>query len=66
MKLNEWIDSRLKTTRHAAYAELAEKSGISVQTIANIDRGMRLNTYSRAKAISDATKGAVTVEELCE
>ena len=29
-------------------------------------RGMRLKNYDRAKAISDATEGAVSIQELCE
>jgi hypothetical protein len=69
MRLNEWIDERLaktKTSRWDVCQELAEKSGVTAQTIANIDRGMRLNTYRRAKALSDATRGAVSVAELCE
>ncbi len=52
--------------RGEAYAYLAEATGISDETIANVDRGMRLKTYDRAKAIEAATKGLVTVQELCE
>jgi len=39
---------------------------ISLNTIANVDRGMKLNTYDKAKALSDLTGGAVSVAELCE
>lgn len=70
MKLADWITLRVVATtggtRSAVYVELSKESGVSTQTIANVDRGMRLKTYDRAKALSDATDGAVTVAELCE
>jgi hypothetical protein len=66
MKLKEWIDRQPGDTRTEVYARLAEESGVSLQTISSVDRGMLLKSYPRAKAISEATGGAVTVEELCE
>lgn len=68
MKLTEWIDARVteNQNRTLIYQWLADATGVSAQTISNVDRGMRLKTYARAKAISDATGGIVTVKELCE
>ncbi len=45
--------------------ELAVKSGVSLVTVSHCDNGMRLKNWEKAKALSDATKGAVTPEELC-
>ena len=66
MTLTEWIDRQPELTRGEVYDRLAKESGVSAQTVGNIDRGMRLNTYNRAKALSDATGGKVTIRELCE
>lgn len=69
MKLSEWIDKRTAKsggTRTAVREELAAASGVSVVTVNHVDNGMRLKNYEKAKALSDATKGAVTPEELCE
>lgn len=74
MTLTEWIDKRVAKfacTRHSLYQNMVDnlaKAGtpISLNTIANVDRGMKLNTYDKAKALSDLTGGAVSVAELCE
>jgi len=66
MTLTEWIDRQPELTRGEVYDRLAKESGVSAQTVGNIDRGMRLNTYNRAKALSDAIGGKVTIRELCE
>jgi hypothetical protein len=72
MKLGEWLDKfGPEKSRWAVCKELSaylETTGtpITAQTIANVARGYRLQSYDRAKALSDATKGEVTVAELCE
>jgi hypothetical protein len=71
--LSEWIDKKVtdKTTRTDVRQILSSRMAskgcyLSEHTIANVDRGMRLNRYDLAKALSDITDGEVTVAELCE
>lgn len=73
MTLTEWIDQQLD--EHGSrkdfcrgLSEKLEAAGVPIswQTLTNIDRGMRLTSYARAKALSDLTGGDVTVAELCE
>lgn len=59
------LDKYLKKTAMTMQA-LAERSGVSYNTIKSVRRGMKLSKYSVAKQISDATGGKVTVKELCE
>lgn len=73
MTLTEWIDQHVEKhgSRKAVCMDLAERleqvgTPITWQTLTNIDRGMRIVGYTRAKALSDLTEGAVTVAELCE
>lgn len=71
MTLKEWIDSR-GVSRAQAYLELAEatcepgRMPVSTHTIGAVDRGMKLRSYDRAKSLSEATGGAVSIKELCE
>ena len=46
--------------------ELAKKSGVSLLTLQNVERGGKIQLYAKAKAVSDATGGRVKVEDLCE
>jgi len=72
--LTEWIDKRIakfSCTRHVMHQNMCDqlaKAGtpISLNTIAAVDRGMKLSMYDKAKALSDLTGGAVSVAELCE
>jgi len=72
--LTEWIDKRIAKfacTRHVMHQNMCDqlaKAGtpISLNTIAAVDRGMKLSMYDKAKALSDLTGGAVSVAELCE
>ncbi len=76
MKLAAWIQERIDkgiyTHRKDAYrmisGSILAQGGetVSAFTIENTARGMRLKQYSKAKAISVATEGKVSVEELCE
>lgn len=45
---------------------LAEKSGVSLLTLQNVERGGKIVQYPKAKQVSDATGGKVTIEDLCE
>lgn len=76
MKLQEWItgqiDAGCAKGKKDAYRLLAEairaKGGetVSAVTIENTAGGKRLTRYEKAKAVSDATDGKVSVAELCE
>jgi DNA-binding transcriptional regulator YdaS (Cro superfamily) len=68
VKLSEWIDKKVSATRSrtSVRQELATISGVSFVTVTHVDSGMRLKSYEKAKALSDATGGKVSTEELCE
>lgn len=72
MKLALWIDkelagkSRKYNYKSEVIAELSKKSGVSTVTIENASRGLLLTRYDKAKALSEATGGKVSVEDLCE
>lgn len=74
MKLKDWIDERIASqggTRAEVYSTLraqlsSQGTPISIQTLGNLDRGMKLASYTRAKALSDVTCGVVSIAELCE
>lgn len=61
MKLDEYSKSR-----GIPLTEIARRSGVSYQTVKRVSRGYRLDKYDKAKSISDACDGVVTVKELCE
>jgi hypothetical protein len=69
MKLAEYVQgevtrrNKFKTTILKA---LAKKSGVSYMTLTIVERGGKMVHYDKAKCVSQATGGAVTVEELCE
>ncbi len=46
--------------------DFAEDCGVSYTTLKSVRRGMKLDKYSVAKRISDATEGQVSIKELCE
>lgn len=76
MKLGEWITGQIEagcaTGKKDAYRRLADtiraKGGetVSALTIENTAGGKRLTRYEKAKAVSEATGGQVTIPELCE
>lgn len=45
---------------------LAEKSNVSLLTLQNVERGGKIVQYPKAKQVSAATGGKVTVKDLCE
>jgi hypothetical protein len=76
MKLGAWIEKEIRegraTGKKDAYAKLAAKTkatggeSVSSLTVENAAGGMRLKKYDKAKVISLATGGEVTIPELCE
>lgn len=76
MKLDEWFKGQLAagyaSGKKAAYARMAQDitaeggETVSSVTIENAANGKRLTKYEKAKAISEATDGQVTIAELCE
>ena len=53
-------------TKTQFLTELSQRCGVSLLTLQNLERGSRLVNYTKAKAVSDATGGQVTIKELCE
>jgi hypothetical protein len=51
---------------HGTLAELARAARMSYTAVHRALNGKPLKMYEKAKALSDATGGAVTVKELCE
>lgn len=45
---------------------ISDDSGVSMVTLRHVMSGMKLKLYEKAKAVSDATRGKVSVAELCE
>ena len=69
MTLHEYVDQETERTgvsRRKVLAVLAERSGVSLMTLGPVDRGAKMQNYPKAKAIEDATRGKVTIKDLCE
>jgi predicted transcriptional regulator len=69
MTLHEWITERseaLGLSRRAIMEDLSAMAGVSVVTLSSVDRGARLTRYALARAVSEATGGQVSIQELCE
>jgi hypothetical protein len=69
MKLRDWVTimaTRGNTSRRTVLSHLARVSGVSLMTLGNVDRNARLGNYRTAKAVSEATGGEVSVEDLCD
>ncbi len=69
MTLEQWIYDQQLTqakTKTAILKDLATQSGGSLVTLQFVCRGSRLVSYPKARAVSLATGGRVTVRELCE
>lgn len=62
MKLGEYLDA----LPHGTATRLSRDTDISYTTIAKARRGMSIQSYPIAKAISDWTGGVVTIKDLCE
>lgn len=65
MRLSEYVGDR-KGEKRGLIAELSKKSGLAYNTVHAAAGGELLKTYAAAKALSEATGGAVSIAELCE
>lgn len=69
MTLKDYVDAAVRdrgVTATDVLREVAKDSGVSFQTCSTTYRGAVLQRYDKAKAISDATDGLVTIQALCE
>lgn len=61
MRLGEWID----TQPRGAKAKLARDAQVQFNTILYLIAGKHVPSFETARAVSAATGGIVTIEELC-
>ena len=69
MKLNTYVASEVKRTgenKTAILKKLSKDSKVSLLTLQGVERGATLEMFSKAKAVSEATGGSVTVLELLD
>lgn len=76
MTFTEWVDAEIAAARCATRVQVYRMLGatmrtlgvvvVSEATLGSVDRGAKLRSYTRAKAIEAATGGEVTAQELCE
>jgi cytidylate kinase len=65
MTLAEWIEKQ--PVQRGLLARLARESGLDYSTVWKIAReNHRLDSYSKAKSLSAATGGQVSIEAICE
>ena len=60
------LEDFVKERGHGAIAQLARKAGVSQPTVVKAVRGEPIGRWEVAKRISEATGGAVSIQELCE
>jgi hypothetical protein len=60
MRLKDWLASQ----PYGEISRLGRVTGLAINTIRNVRDGAHTPNYATAKAISDATRGAVTLIEL--
>lgn len=69
MKLSKWVEKQVKETKEyktTVLKKLAERSGVSFLTLQKAELGAMMGSYKKAKSVSEATGGKVTVKDLCE
>lgn len=59
--MSEWVQRRGR----GAITHIFRASGVAYSTVYAAAKGQRIKRYDTARAISDATGGEVTVEDLC-
>lgn len=65
MTLAEYLETRPR--KRGELRRLAQESGLDYSTVWRIARrGDRLDSYSKAKRLSAATGGAVSIADLCD
>lgn len=69
MTFHDWVIKEAKKQKQSKTAfmrALAKKCSVSYPTLRLLERGGNISMYDKAKVISAATRGAVSVQELCE
>lgn len=69
MNLTIWVNKqaeKLGVYKTNVLKDLAKKSGVSFLTLQILERGGKMQNYDKAKAVSEATDGKVTIKDLCE
>lgn len=69
MKLNTYVIKQIEKTgknKTTLLKELSAASGVSLLTLQGVERGATMRLYDKAKAVSVATHGEVSVDELCD
>lgn len=69
MKLREYVDQLQqisKRPRMLLYADIAVAAKVSEGLVRAAARGQRVGQYDKAKAISQACHGLVSIPELCD
>lgn len=63
----DWVDEqRGEESRTTFLRGFSERTGVSLQTLQFVMKRGRISFYHKAKAISEGTDSAVSVQELCE
>jgi DNA-binding phage protein len=62
MRFKEW----LSTQPHGTMMRICRDTGLGLRTIYAVRDGVNTPRFATAKRISEATGGAVTIEDLCE
>ena len=42
------------------------RRGVAILTLQNVERGGKMQNYDKAKQVSEATGGKVSIKDLCE
>lgn len=69
MKLQVWVNKEAEKNniyKTNVLRDLAKKSGVSFLTLQIVERGGKMSNYEKAKKVSEATQGKVTIKDLCE
>lgn len=69
MKLHTYVAREVKNTgqnKTNILKGISKASGVSLLTLQSVERGSTLELFSKAKAVSEATDGQVTVLELLD
>jgi hypothetical protein len=62
MRFPAWV----RTQPKGVLKDIERRTGVGYTTLMRLNAGESITRYDVAKRISDATAGAVSVEELCE
>jgi len=69
MKLAKWVEDQVRKTggfKTHILKDLAARSGVSLLTLQQVERGGRMDSYTKAKQVSEATDNKVKIRDLCE